>query len=261
MPSPLAHGQPVAVVTGGASGIGAACCRALARLGHRVVVADLDVAAATAVAADLELAGPARLDVTDSVAVQDLMDSTAARYGRVDVVVTAAGVDDPEAKAQLGARTALRQPLDVTVGLDDDRWRRVLRVNLDGTFFTVRAALPHMIRQRSGAIVTVASSAAYDAPAGYPHYSASKAGVVALTRSVGKEVVAHGVRVNGVAPGPTVTPMTARTPDVIGAPGSLAVRPPARAEEIADVVVFLAGSGAANLAGEVILANGGRFTA
>lgn len=261
MTSPPHPDRPVAVVTGGGSGIGAACCRALARLGHRVVVADLDLPGATAVAEGLELGTAALLDVTDPSAVDDLVDRTAARHGHLDVVVTAAGVDDPVAKAQIGERLRQARPLDVTAGLDDERWRRVLAVNLDGTFFTVRAALRHMTRQGSGAVVTVASSAAYDAPAGYPHYSASKAAVVALTRSVGKEVVAHGVRVNGVAPGPTVTPMTARTPPVVGHAAGQFVRPPATAEEIADVVLFLAGPGAANLAGEVVLANGGRFTA
>lgn len=254
--------RTVCVVTGGGSGIGAACCRAFGRLGHQVVVADLDVAAAGAVAATIDLAEAAGLDVTDSTAVDELMGRVVAQYGRVDVVVTAAGVDDPAAKARIGERTAAGQPLEVTVGLDDARWRRLLAVNLDGTFFTVRAALRVMAAQGSGAVVTIASTAAYDAPAGYAHYSAAKAGVVALTQSVGKEAVAHGVRVNGVAPGPTVTPMRERTPPANHrAAGGQPVRPPAAASKIADVVVFLAGEGAANLAGEVVIANGGRFTA
>jgi NAD(P)-dependent dehydrogenase (short-subunit alcohol dehydrogenase family) len=138
----------------------------------------------------------------------------------------------------------------------------VMSVNLDGTFHVLRAALRAMTPNRSGAIVTIGSSSAFDAPAGYPHYAASKAGVHALSQAVAKEAIAFGVRVNVVAPGPTDTGMAARTPDALRqAFADPRVRPYATPEEIAEVALFLAGDGAANLVGAVLLANGGRFTA
>jgi NAD(P)-dependent dehydrogenase (short-subunit alcohol dehydrogenase family) len=260
--SPSAGVRPVALVTGGGSGIGAAACRALDKRGYSVAVADLDGLSASGLAEQLGDAAGFEVDVADSGAVDELVSAVVERFGRLDVAVTAAGVDDPDAKALIGRQNAAGEPIDATISFSDAAWRRMLGINLDGTFYTVRAALRVMTEQLSGSIVTVASSAAYDAPAGYCHYSAAKAGVVALTQSVGKEAVAHGIRVNGVAPGPTRTPMTARTPaqNFLPTAGHL-VRPPASAEEIAEIICFLAGDGAANLAGETILANGGRFTA
>ncbi|WP_326758015.1 SDR family oxidoreductase [Streptomyces phaeochromogenes] len=118
-----------------------------------------------------------------------------------------------------------------------------------------------MAPRRSGAIVTVGSSSAFDAPVGYPHYAASKAGAHALSQAVAKEAIAFGVRVNTVAPGPTETGMAARTPAALRQDlDDPRVRPYATAGEIADVALFLASDEAANLVGAVVLANGGRFT-
>ena len=173
----------------------------------------------------------------------------------------------------------------IGAALDDAAWRRVLSINLDGTFHVLRAAVRVMTPARAGAIVVIGSSASFDAPIGYAHYAAAKAGVHALSQSVAKEglkrnwwsrpvrtrhhskryrrslSVAFGVRVNVVAPGPTDTGMAARTPEPLR--HSLSdgrVRPYASPEEIADIALFLAGDGAANLVGAVLLANGGRFT-
>jgi NAD(P)-dependent dehydrogenase (short-subunit alcohol dehydrogenase family) len=250
----------VALVTGAGSGIGAAVARGLAREGAALVLADVDATSLGTVAAELGCLSRA-VDVVNAAQVDGVVADAVSAHGGLDVVVHCAGVDDPVAKQRIAERLAAGRPPDVTPELSDDRWRRVLAVNLDGTFHVLRAALRVMVPRGAGAIVTVGSSAAFDAPAGYPHYAASKAGVHALSQAVAKEVAGHGVRVNVVAPGPTETGMAARTPAALreSMAGS-GVRPYATADEIAEVALFLAGDGAANLAGAVLLANGGRFT-
>jgi NAD(P)-dependent dehydrogenase (short-subunit alcohol dehydrogenase family) len=253
----------IAFITGAGSGIGAAVARRLAAEGaDRVVLADLNAGAVEAVAADLVVGLPMSVDVADAAQVDDVVAGVVRDHGRLDVVVHAAGVDDPWAKQMIADALAAGEPPNVTTCLSDAAWRRVLSVNLDGTFHVLRAAVRAMIPNRSGAIVTVGSSASFDAPVGYSHYSASKAGVHALSQSIAKEAIAFGIRVNIIAPGPTDTGMAARTPDALR--HSFAdprVRPYATADEIAEVALFLAGDGAANLVGAVLLANGGRFTA
>ena len=252
----------IAVVTGGGSGIGAAVCRRLDDEGARVMVLDRDEPAAKTVAAELR---DARAIAADVSLVEDV-DRAFARleqeFGQIDIVVHAAGVDDPEAKQRIADALDRGEPADVTASLTDEAWRRVIAVNLDGTFHVLRAAVRAMLPAGRGAIVAIGSSAGFDAPIGYPHYSASKAGVHAFAQSLAKEVIGRGIRVNVVAPGPTDTGMAARTPAALRAMlGATTARPYATAEEIADIVTFLASDAAANVVGAVVLANGGRFTA
>jgi 3-oxoacyl-[acyl-carrier protein] reductase len=222
--------------------------RRLAAEGATVVVADL---AGVAV----------QVDVADPAGVYALLAKVVAEHGRVDVVVVTAGVDDPAAKQEIAAAARAGRPVDVLASLDDERWRRVMSINLDGTFHVLRAAARVMVGQRSGSIVLTGSSAAFDTLVGYPHYAASKAGVHALAQAAAKELAPHGVRVNVVAPGPVDTPMAGRTPGAVreslagqGAVGY------ATAEQIADNIVYLASPGASNVVGAVLLSNGGRFT-
>ncbi|MPY56068.1 SDR family NAD(P)-dependent oxidoreductase [Streptomyces spongiae] len=253
----------VALVTGAGSGIGAAVARGLALKGAEVVVAaDIDGPAVASVAEGLAGGRAVTLDVGDAEQVDGVFDEVVRAHGRVDVVVHAAGVDDPAVKQWLADAVLAGRPPEVTTRLGVEAWRRVLRVNLDGTFHVLRAALHAMRPNRSGAVVTFGSSAAFDALTGYPHYAASKAGVHALSQSVAKEAIAFGVRVNTVAPGPTETAMAAHTPEVLRRGfADPRVRPYATPEEIADIALFLASDEAANLVGAVLLANGGRFTA
>ncbi|MFJ9627031.1 SDR family NAD(P)-dependent oxidoreductase [Streptomyces sp. NPDC101175] len=251
----------IALVTGAGSGIGAAVARGLAAQGADVVVTDVDGAAAGATAEHLPRAHPLTLDVAESAQVDTVFDEVVRRHGRLDVLVHAAGVDDPVAKEWIAEALVADRPPEVTGRLGDDAWRRVMRVNLDGTFHVLRAALRVMVPRRSGAVVTVGSSSVFDTQAGYPHYAASKAGAHAVSQSVAKEAIAFGVRVNTVAPGPTETGMAARTPAALRRGfADPRVRSYATAEEIADVALFLASAEAANLVGAVVLANGGRFT-
>jgi 3-oxoacyl-[acyl-carrier protein] reductase len=252
----------VAIVTGGGSGIGAAVVARLAAEGCRAVhVVDVNGEGAAAVAQSLPAATAHTLDVTDAAAVDELFAGVVARDSRVDVLVHCAGVDDPAAKRDIQAAQASGEPVDVFRSLDDAAWRRLMSVNLDGTFHVLRACANAMVPNRSGAIVTIGSSAAFDTLVGYGHYAASKAGVHALSQSVAKELAAFGVRVNTVAPGPVDTPMAGRTPD--GVRASMAASGAAgyaSAAQLADTICYLASDGASNVVGAVLLSNGGRFT-
>ena len=252
----------VALVTGAGSGIGAAVATRLLGEGAAAVwFADIDEAAAAARTGGRAGADVAAVDVTDPARVAALFDTIVARYGRLDLVVHAAAVDDAGAKQSIADAMAEGRHPEVTAALSDAAWRRVLSVNLDGTFHVLRESLRTMIPRGTGAVVVIGSSSAFDAPTGYPHYSASKAGVHALAQSVAKEAIAHGVRVNVLAPGPSETAMAARTPAVLRAsmsdPKTL---PYASADQIADVALFLGSRDASHLVGAVVLANGGRFT-
>ncbi|WP_316784132.1 SDR family NAD(P)-dependent oxidoreductase [Streptomyces sasae] len=254
-------GGRVALVTGAGSGIGAAVVRRLAGQGAEVFAADIDGAAVEAVTGELSGAHALTMDVADRAQVDRAFGAAAGAHGRLDVVVHAAGVDDPVVKEWIAEALLDGRPPEVTARLGDDAWRRVLRVNLDGTFHVLRAALRVMVPRGSGSVVTVGSSSAFDTVAGYPHYAASKAGAHALSQAVAKEAIAFGVRVNTVAPGPTETGMAARTPAPLRRDfADPRVRPYATPQEIADIALFLASEDAANLVGAVLLANGGRFT-
>ncbi|AHK33217.1 SDR family NAD(P)-dependent oxidoreductase [Rhodococcus opacus] len=218
-----------ALVTGGASGIGAACAKRLAGAGVRVVTADV------ATGSD------EHLDVTDADAVQKL----AARLGRVDILVNSAGVVGPSA------------PL-VDVDLED--WRRTFRINVDGTFLLCRAFVPAMTDAGWGRVVNLASIAAKDGNPNQSAYSASKAAVIALTKSLGKEVAQTGVLANVVAPAAVESPMNAGTDPAILA-RSQSLTPMARMgrpEEIAELVAWLCSEALSFSTGAVYDASGGR---
>lgn len=253
----------VVVVTGGGSGIGAAVvARVVAEGCEHVVVLDLDLAGAEEVTAGMERSSFAGMDVTDPGAVDRAFAQVVERHGRVDVVVHSAGVDDPESKRAMQAAAAAGEKLDVFRHVTTSTWRRIMAVNLDGTFHVLRAAAGAMVPRGSGVIVTISSSAAFDTLAGYAPYAASKAGAKALAQSVAKEVAQHGVRVNTIAPGPVATPMAGRVSEEVRAQlDATGARGPASADEVADSICFLASPSAANLVGAVLLTNAGRFTA
>jgi NAD(P)-dependent dehydrogenase (short-subunit alcohol dehydrogenase family) len=237
----------VAIVTGAAGGLGEAIARRLAADGLSVVVADLDARAAERVAAGLdgESAVAVAVDVADPVSAQALVDAVVARFGRVDVLVNNAGIAGPTAPVH---------------ELAPDDWARVLAVNLSGTFHCTRAALPPMLAAGWGRIVNVASIAGQD---GNPHmsaYSASKAGVIALTKSVGKETATSGVLVNCVVPGVVDAGLTDKTTDEERA--LFLSRVPmgrmGRPEELAELVSWLASERCAFSTGATYDFSGGR---
>jgi 2-hydroxycyclohexanecarboxyl-CoA dehydrogenase len=231
---PVGEPAPVAVITGAASGIGAACARLLGERGWRTAGLDLNESGT-----DL----PARLDVTDRAGVAAAVDAAAARFGRIDLAVTAAGYYE--------------EGIDVAE-ITTAQWDRMLAVILGGTVHTCAAVLPHMLARGQGAIVAISSELALAGSATDLHYVAAKGAVLGLVKSLAMEVAQTDIRVNAVAPGPTDTPLLA--PDSLWRkPDYLATLPLGRLvtpEEIAHAVYYLATEGSM-YCGEVLSPNAG----
>jgi NAD(P)-dependent dehydrogenase (short-subunit alcohol dehydrogenase family) len=238
----------VAVVTGGGSGIGAASCRRLADEGATVVVADLDEAAGTAMAQ--EVSGLfVRTDVTDADDVEALYATTQERYGSVDVAFHNAGISPPEDGSIL------------ETGLD--AWRRVQEVNLTSVYLCCKAVLPHMQRQGRGSIINTASFVAVmGAATSQISYSASKGGVLAMTRELGVQFAREGIRINALCPGPVNTPLLEElfASDAERAQRRLVHVPMGRfaqPQEIAAAVAFLASDDSSFMTASTFLVDGG----
>ena len=236
----------VAIVTGGGSGIGAACCRAFAREGARVAILDYDAAKARRIAA--EIGGPAdahQLDVSDGPGFARLADRIASDAGGIDILVNCAG-------------TITR---DIVATMPAEAWERVMAVNLRGPFNGVQAVIPHMKRRGAGAVVNIASVAGRRISfGGGANYTASKAGLLGFTRHAAYELAPDRIRVNAVCPGPTATPFVGGdlSPEAKAArakkiPLGRMVEP----EDIADAVLFLAGDRSRMCTGIALDVDGG----
>lgn len=243
----------VALVTGGGRGIGKAVCLLLGRLGARVAVNYArDTAAAEATVGAIQAAGgeaaalPA--DLSDPAAAETLVAAAEQGLGPLDVVVVNHGI---------WKHAPLRD-------LTPERWSETLRVNLDGAYAVCRAAGARMVSRRSGAIVLIASTAGQRGEAEYAHYAASKGALIALTKSLAAELAPHGIRVNAVAPGWVLTDMTRHVfagPEAAAAVAKIPLGRPARPDEIAGPVAFLASDLASYLYGEILAVNGGAVMA
>lgn len=234
-----------AIITGGGSGIGRGCCKVLAEYGAEVVAADINLEGAQKTADDIIAAGgkayAVPLNVAELDSVKEMLKTVDEKSGRIDILVNCAGILDPT-----------RLP-DMTV----ERWDRMIDINLRGTFFCCQQVVPYMEKNGKGSIVNITSQAGQVGGwmAGV-NYSASKGGILALTKALARHCGPLGIRVNDVAPGQIATEMTAGRGDTAD---GIAVGRLGMAEDVANAVYFLASDLSAFCTGMTVDVNGGQF--
>ncbi|MCK9431474.1 MAG: 3-oxoacyl-[acyl-carrier-protein] reductase [Candidatus Omnitrophica bacterium] len=241
----------VTLVTGGARGIGRAIGITFAGEGADIVVADVNLEAAQKTASEIEGMGRKAMslvmDVTDFQAVEEGINKILDKMGKVDILVNNAGIT----KDNLLLRMS---PAD---------WDAVLNVNLKGTFNCIKAVSRSMIKQRSGRIISIASIIGLMGNAGQANYAASKAGIIALTKTVAKELASRNINANAVAPGFIQTEMTAKLPEDIKKKMQEAI-PMGKLgtpEDVANICLFLASEESSYVTGQVITVDGGMVMA
>jgi 3-oxoacyl-[acyl-carrier protein] reductase len=237
----------VALVTGSGRGIGRAIALCLARHGADVAISDIDQVGAEAVAEEVRALGRRSVaivcNVTDSAGCKEMVDRVVAELSRLDILVNNAGIRRDK----------------LILGMSDQDWDLVLDVNLKGAFYCTRAALRPMSKQRFGRIVNIASIVGLMGNKGQANYAASKAGLIALTKTVAKEMASRGITANAIAPGFIQTEMTDTLPDEykdtllkqipLGRMGT--------ADEVAACVLFLASDLSGYVTGHVLQVDGG----
>jgi 3-oxoacyl-[acyl-carrier protein] reductase len=262
----------VVVVTGGGSGLGEAMCVAFAREGARVAVLDLREEAAQRVSQSCEGdARPYACDVADSAAVRETFSRIDRDLGPVTVLVNNAGIGRRDQRVQdrmLADLEALqtggeRRSLGATSSLSDEDWDRMIKVHLYGTFFCTREALRTMEDERRGVILNLSSVAALQGLPGSPDYSAAKGAIMAMTKSLAREVIGSGIRVNAIAPGWIRTPLVQEEVDPRLLSLFLAQVPAGgmgEPEHVAALALHLCSDEAAYTTGQIVSPNGGLYT-
>ena len=237
----------VAIVTGGASGFGEAIARVFAKEGAKVVIVDIDPVKGERVTEDLrKMSWQAifiKADVSNSTDVQNMVRRTIEEYGQIDILCNNAGVYERA----------------LVVDLTEDLWERIININLKGVFLCSKYVLPHMMKRDKGVIINIASAGGLFPSVAEAAYGASKAGVIALTKTLALEGAPYGIRVNCVCPGPGKTPMLLKSrEDVIQRIIELIpLKKLAEPEEIANTVLFLASDLASHITGVCLVVDGG----
>lgn len=266
----------VAVVTGGASGIGRAIVDAFVEEGAKVAILDIDTIGMAKAADEFLKRGAtvmvAQMDVTSSEDVRQAFEQIIEKFGTIDILVNnagifrtdAAGFEDRGRHLDMLTTPGPKDSLSITSHMSDQDWDRMLRVNLTGTFYCTRQALRIMEVNKSGRIINIASTAGISAIAAHaPNYSAAKGGIVAFTKSVAHEVAGAGISVNCIAPGYITSPPFERGVNLMGDDRRqrlYQIIPAGRLgtpEEVADLAVYLAGDKAAYMVGQIVSINGG----
>lgn len=240
----------VCIVTGGGQGIGEAICRTLAAEGGTVVVADLRLEAAEAVAEDIGRNGgqamALKVDVTVREEVEQMVQKTVQSLGRIDVLVNNAGWDKVEPFLESKEET----------------WDKILAINLKGVFYTCHAVLPVMIQQQSGKIINIGSDAGRVGSSGEAVYAAAKGGVIAFSKTLAREMARYRINVNVVCPGPADTPLfqeiSSYNPKLASAlEKAIPFRRLAKPSDIAHAVCYFASDEAAYVTGQTLSVSGG----
>ena len=238
----------IAIVTGAGQGIGRAIALGMARAGAALVIADLDETNAGAVKREIERGGGKAsalyTDVSNEESVRAMIDAALNEHGRVDILVNNAGIF----------------PTSPVEDMQEEEWDRVIGTNLVGTFLCSKAVVPHLLTQRSGRIISLTSGRAFQGAKHGAHYAASKAGIIAFSKSLALELAPYGITVNVICPGITDTaqPRGHQTEEQIYAQGQrIPLGRIGQPEDLAGPAVFLASDAARFITGQTMLANGG----
>ena len=239
----------VALITGAARGIGRAIALSLAKRGADIAVADISSESARETAAEIASLGvkavPVALDVSKSSEVSGAIEGVVKEFGRLDIVVNNAGITKD----------------GLILRMKEDDWDAVISINLKGVFLCSREAVKVMVKQRYGRIVNIASVVAFMGNPGQANYSASKAGIVGLTKTIAKEYASRGITANAVAPGFIATAMTDALAENVREEmlKSIPVGKFGSVDDVANAVVFLSSPETAYITGQVIHVNGGMY--
>ena len=237
----------VALVTGGGRGLGRSIGLALAGAGANLVATDIVAENAEAVAAEAKELGveslALRSDVSDHDSVNEMVQKTVDTFGKVDILINNAGITKDT----------------LLMRMSDDQWNAVININLNGTYYCTQAVLRPMMKARYGRIISIASVVGVIGNAGQANYSASKAGIIGLTKSVAREVASRNITVNAVAPGFIDTDMTQVLSDEVkeGFLKNIPINRMGTVDDVSHVVKFLASDASSYLTGQVVNVDGG----
>jgi len=234
----------VALVTGGSRGIGREICKLFASEGARVMVVDVALEGARETAGICgENALAFKMDVSNAEEVEKVVEEIVSAAGKIDILVNNAGITRD----------------NLLLRMSDEEWDTVIAVNLRGVFLCTRAVAREMLRQRSGSIINISSVSGLHGNAGQANYSASKAGIVGLTKTAAKELASRNIRVNAVAPGFIRTEMTEVLPQKVkdSALAGIPLRRFGEAGDVAKAILFLASPSSSYITGQVIVVDGG----